>query len=126
MNVKICPKCGTENDKSFVICKKCGESLDQAIVTQSMPTDSTSAGKNQTANTTVAGNSVASLLKIIAIITYICGFICGIILGKDGWGDFYFGLALIYWVAGFVCGSMFLGFSEIIRLLHEISQKIKG
>ena len=69
-----------------------------------------------------AKNRVAFILKAMAVITYVCAFICGIAFGSDR-GDFYFGIAIIYWAAGFISGSMMLGFSEIIRLLHEINQK---
>ena len=32
---------------------------------------------------------------------------------------------LLYWVAAALSGSLMLGFSEVIRLLHEINTKIK-
>ena len=119
--VKICPHCGTENDKSFVICKKCGTSLETVETVEAV---SAASPESQAMPTSVAqSNSVARLLKTIAIIVYVCGFICGFLLGKDHYGDLYFPLVLPYWVVGFVCGSMFLGFAEIVRLLHEINQK---
>ena len=107
MDVKICPKCGTENDRLFVSCKKCGEPLplDQA---------------------TIEKNPVVSLLKTIATIAYLVGFIGGLFCGTLLGDGFHFGFALIYWTAGFIAGSMLLGFAEIVRLLHEINQKTKG
>lgn len=109
--VKICPKCGHENDQLMTVCSKCNASLEGIEVV---------IGTNTNVMET---NSIAALLKVIAIITYVGAFILGIALGRDNWGDFYFEVALIYWAVGFVSGSMFLGFSEIVRLLHEINQK---
>ena len=77
----------------------------------------------QEANNESGSNGVASMLKVIAILTYIGGFIVGFILGKDYYGEFSFASALIYWVAFWVSGSMVLGFSEIINLLQAIKSK---
>ena len=67
-----------------------------------------------------AKNAVGTLIKVLAIITYCCGaflFLVGAYNGAIGDGV----LALM---AGFLSGTMLLGFSEIIRLLHDIRQKI--
>ena len=146
-DVKICPKCGKEYPSYFAGCAKCGVTFDlctnadakpmtekelekftkpvtitNPVVTKMPTTDNTT--HTESKKTVYIGyNSVAGLLKVIAIITYVGAFILGIVFGKDNWGDFYFGVALIYWAAGFVSGSMFLGFAEIVRLLHEINQK---
>lgn len=67
-------------------------------------------------------NSVSNVIFAIAMIVYICGFLAGIILGalED---DFNAITMLIVWVSSFVSGSLFLGFSEIIKLLHSINNK---
>ena len=122
-NVKICPKCGKENDRYFVVCGKCGTSLDGVDLVAAETGEKvqeTASAVNGMAS--AAKNRVAFILKAMAVITYVCAFICGIAFGSDR-GDFYFGIAIIYWAAGFISGSMMLGFSEIIRLLHEINQK---
>ena len=72
-----------------------------------------------------SSNGVASLLKGLAFMVYLLGFILGIVMGKDPYGDFSFGMALAYWVVGLFSGTMLLGFSEVVRLLHEINQKTK-
>lgn len=66
-------------------------------------------------------NGVASLLKGLAVVVYIFAFIAGFVMGKD----LTFGITLICWVAGLFSGTMLLGFSEMVRLLHEINQKTK-
>ena len=68
-------------------------------------------------------NGIASLLKWLASSVYVFAFIAGIALGRDVYGNSSFGLCLLYWVAGLFSGSLLLGFSEVVRLLHEIRQK---
>ena len=70
-------------------------------------------------------SGVASLLKGLAVVVYLLGFILGIAMGKTLLGDFSFGIMLVYWIAGLFAGTLLLGFSEVIRLLHEINQKTK-
>ena len=83
---------------------------------------------DETGDAAGSGNGIAGTLKAIGIIVYIAAFIAGIVLGYTygrllSRGDFFFGAALAVWIAGFVMGTMMLGFSEIIRLLHEINRK---
>ena len=65
-------------------------------------------------------SKIASILKGIAVLTFIGAAILGIVLGEDHRGDFSFLIALIYWVAGFITGTMFLGFAAIIELLQDV------
>lgn len=94
-NVKICPKCGKENDRYFVICGKCGTSLDGVALV-----DAETGEKVQEPASAVNGmasaakNRVAFVLKTMAVITYVCAFICGIAFGSE-WGEFYFGTATV-------------------------------
>ena len=76
--------------------------------------------QNPTANT--SSNFIAKVIKIIALVVYACGLIVGIAAG-DETGRFL--ITLLYWVAAALSGTMMLGFSEVIRLLHEINSKIK-
>jgi len=62
------------------------------------------------------------LFKVIAWLTYIFGFIAGFVLAYDGY-EFVFSAALIYWAGTFVSGTVFLGFAEIIDLLHKLNSK---
>lgn len=63
-------------------------------------------------------NAVAKVLTVLGCITYIIGFIGGF-LGADG----YFGITIAIWVASFISGTMFLAFSQIIKLLEDIKRK---
>lgn len=67
-------------------------------------------------------NPIAMTLMVIAVITYIAGFIAGIALGWDGY-DFNIMIAFIYWCVAFISGTMLLGFAEIIKLLNDIKNK---
>lgn len=67
-------------------------------------------------------NSIAVLFKVIAWLTYIFGFIAGFVLAYDGY-EFVFSAALLYWAGTFVSGTVFLGFAEIIDLLHKLNSK---
>ncbi len=69
---------------------------------------------------TATNNEIATAIAIVAVLIYIVGFIYGsTVLGiEESWG-----LALIYWCAFGVSGTIMLGFSEIINLLHKINLK---
>ncbi len=78
-------------------------------------------------------NSIAIALTVIAWIVFIGGFIAGIVLGtvevEKGYyytytdTEFSFAVAFVYWCVSFISGTMFLGFAEIITLLHDIKKK---
>lgn len=70
-------------------------------------------------------NTIAKILTVIARITFICGFIAGIIWGIILLGDregalVGFIFMLLFWFAAFISGTLFLGFAEIIELLDTI------
>ena len=62
-------------------------------------------------------NSVGVILTIIAWLTFILGFISGIIFGVSTEG---FVITLICWAGSFVSGMTFIGLAEIIKLLEEL------
>ncbi|PKM72148.1 MAG: hypothetical protein CVU91_10485 [Firmicutes bacterium HGW-Firmicutes-16] len=64
-------------------------------------------------------NGVATALTVIAVLTYIVGFILGLVLGNQ----LEFSFIVIWWGAALVSGTMVLGFAEIIKLLDKISNK---
>lgn len=70
-------------------------------------------------------NPVASTLFVIGIIEIAACFFIGMYQGipEKSYEDYRWGLAFIWWVAGFVSGMMFIGFAEIIKLLHNINEK---
>ncbi len=75
-----------------------------------------------TTATSASSNLAAKIIKIIAIVIYACCFIAGIMVGQEAES---FLTILLFWVAGALSGTLMLGFSEVIRLLHEINQKVK-
>ena len=63
-------------------------------------------------------NVVAGALKAIGVIEYILGFVAFIfIIPENEW------MAILILVSSIISGTMFLGFSEIIKLLHRINNK---
>ena len=67
-----------------------------------------------------AKKPVATLIRVLAIITYCCGAFLFLVGASNGVIDD----GIISLIAGFLSGTVLLGFSEIIRLLHGIQQKI--
>ena len=102
MQVKICPKCGHQNGPYFLECSKCHAPLSTVSVTEK--------------------TMIAKALRIIAIAIYIVGFIGG---GLAGPVTESFAAILLVWISAAVSGTLMLGFSEVIRLLHEINTKRK-
>ncbi|MEH7391291.1 hypothetical protein [Bacillus sp. JJ1474] len=69
-------------------------------------------------------NKVANAIRGIGVLEIVAGIIIGFFLAEDylfNWTTF-----LLWSGAGFVSGIMFIGFAEIIDLLHSINSKIKG
>ena len=71
----------------------------------------------------IEGNSIAETIRIIGIIEIIAGLIIGLFAGSQ-YRVFVWQLALTWWAVGAVSGIIFIGFAEVIRLLHEINVKI--
>ena len=65
-------------------------------------------------------NGFAFAINVIAVLIYIVGLIFCLFIGgeSESWG-----LAFIYCCAFAVSGTIMLGFSEIINLLHKINLK---
>lgn len=85
--------------------------------------------ENRNFNTTQnENNKMAMMLRVIAVIEIICGFILGGILG-DTFGvgyygyEFNWGLCIVIIVAGFINGIFILGFAEVIQLMQDIKDK---
>jgi len=77
-------------------------------------------------------NKIATALQVIAWITYISGFLAGLIFASlekhyefiDGsQTEWSITIALIYWVSSFITGTIFLGFAEVITLLQKLVDK---
>ncbi len=73
-------------------------------------------------------NSIASLLKVLAFVTFIGGFFGGIAVGdtvvpladlfSNKADEFQFGYALSVWFGAFVLGALLLGASELLSILQ--------
>ena len=105
---KICPQCGTHNDPQSSLCAKCQKTLVDVPVSGDL--SKLKPGKNP----------VAQILKVCAVVIYVFAAVSGLIEAIDYGGIFFL---LRDWAIGFMAGTLLLGFSEVIRLLHEINQK---
>lgn len=76
--------------------------------------------KEDNQDTSKPTNGMAVFMTIVAVTIYIVGLVAGIVIGKN-FGGYWFSWtsASICWFAGFVYGSLFLGVSEIIKLLNK-------
>ncbi|TBL69937.1 hypothetical protein [Paenibacillus thalictri] len=77
-------------------------------------------------------NAVAKIIRIIAIVEMVLGLIVGYKLANSEIANilhtksgFQWSVALTWWISTIVSGFLLLGFSEIVRLLHEINNKVK-
>lgn len=75
-------------------------------------------------------NGVAVCFVVFAVLTFVGGFILGIVMGAEGASSYYgsdsdfnFGLAIAYWVASFVSGMTFIAIAEVLKLLTAIKNK---
>lgn len=65
-----------------------------------------------------SSNEIATILTVIAWITYIAGFIAGVASMEA-----LQGFVLLIWLAAFLSGTVYLGFAEMIKLLTQIRDK---
>lgn len=81
--------------------------------------------KEDNQDTSKPTNGMAVFMTIVAVTIYIVGLVVGIVLGNNlgHYSHFEWVSASACWFASFAYGSLFLGVSEIIKLLHKsISQ----
>lgn len=69
-------------------------------------------------------NTISLVLKAIAWIILILGFIMGFILGVDEYDDLYFPLMLEIWCLYGIGFLITYAFAEIIQILHDIRLKV--
>lgn len=126
-NAIICENCYEENEESRNTCKNCGSKL---YKNNSSKNEEQKNSYNERYNTNISyteNNKMAKILRVVAIIEIVCGFIVGAILGDTfeiGY-DYNWGLCIGIIVAGVINGIFILGFAEIIQLLQDIKSKIK-
>ena len=76
------------------------------------------------------GSVIARMIKVVAVITWIGGFICGFIpafqslFSGDMRQNFNFGLMLLVWIMYFLLGLFTYGFAEIIDNLAILRKKL--
>lgn len=66
------------------------------------------------------GNVISVLFKCFAYIIFFIAFLLGLIY-RSSYSE---SISWLYWGVGFGSGMLFLGFGEIIHLLHSINSKI--
>ena len=116
-----CPKCNEKlniDEKTSGRCFSCGATFSSTI-----PKDKSQQSmsyRNQNVN--YYENSTAKIIKFIGIFIIIAGTIGSIILTNDTQS---FSVFLIYEFACVVSGVLFVGFSEIIKLLEDIKERLK-
>lgn len=126
-NVIICENCYEENEASRNTCKNCGSKL---YKNNSSKNEEQKNSYNERYNTNISyteNNKMAKILRVVAIIEIVCGFIVGAILGDTfeiGY-DYNWGLCIGIIVVGVINGIFILGFAEIIQLLQDIKSKTK-
>lgn len=126
-NVIICENCYEENEASRNTCKNCGSKL---YKNNYIKNEEQKNNYNKRYNTNISyteNNKMAMILRVIAVIEIVCGFIVGAILGDTfeiGY-DYNWGLCIGIIVASFINGIFILGFAEVIQLLQDIKSKIK-
>ena len=74
-------------------------------------------------------NPISKALKVIGVLEIAAGLIIGLILGYEdsayGSSEMNFGVVFYWTIIGFVSGMLFIGFSEVIQLLHNINEKLR-
>lgn len=130
-NIIICEKCYEENEATRTTCKSCGAKLYKNNTTRNSKNEEKNYNYKENYNTNMAStesNKMAKILRVIAVIEIICGFIVGGVLG-DTFGvgyygyDFNWGLCIGIIVASLISGIFILGFAEVIQLLQDIKDK---
>jgi len=92
------------------------------VTEQGSSTNQVISPESRAPSTSYNPNQIASVLKAIAWITFLLGFIAGIIIAIYAETIV---AGLLYWFAAFISGIIFLGFAEIIDLLQRLVDKKK-
>lgn len=114
-----CPKCKSilnNDEKASGKCFSCGATFESNLP------------QNTISEINYNENTIAKMIKVIAITILILGTIGSFassfhdVYGKN---EFSFASFIIPETVTIISGVIFLGFSEVIKLLQEISNKLK-
>lgn len=73
----------------------------------------------QTKDTDQCNSAIATVLKVVAVLIFIVGFIIGLVLCEaTRWKDPT--ILIVSWVMSLISGLLFLSFAKIINLLNDI------
>lgn len=118
--IKKCEKCGSDNNYENKYCNNCGNELSVNNLLE-----------NNTENLDMRlekimqeKNTISGILKVIAWIIIVLGFILGFILGQNEYDEIEFSSLITIWLT---YGGVSLGIfalAEIIQILHDIRFKI--
>ncbi len=121
--METCPKCKSKlnvDEKASGRCFSCGAMFESVLPKEAkqydynFSTDVISNSMNE--------NSVAKTIKISGILIIILGTIISFFIAGE---DFSVALFLTSEIISIISGLLFIGFSEIIKLLEEIKNKLK-
>lgn len=144
--IRICPVCKTWTSENQNTCEICGQDLiltkytdlffnklsqeEQFEHVQEVIDGNRDNSNNQSIiNTHVVTasesiNWLGKTLQIIGAILIGLGFIAGLLLGNDQYGDISLRIFMIYFITGLISGIIIIGFGEIINLLFSIDKKL--
>ncbi|PWL68936.1 MAG: hypothetical protein DBY27_05750 [Clostridiaceae bacterium] len=114
-----CPKCKSilnNDEKASGKCFSCGATFESNLP------------QNTILETNYNENTIAKIIKVVAIVILVLGTIGSFassfhdVYGKN---EFSFASFIIPETVTIISGVIFLGFSEVIKLLQEISNKLK-
>lgn len=114
-----CPKCKSilnNDEKASGKCFSCGATFESNLP------------QNTILETDYNENTIAKIIKVVAIVILVLGTIGSFassfhdVYGKN---EFSFASFIIPETVTIISGVIFLGFSEVIKLLQEISNKLK-
>lgn len=141
--IRVCPFCRTWTSEDMDKCKVCGQGLilteytdiffdkisqDEQFEYVQKAIDENKDDPNvqnqSVVNTSEPTSGIGKALQVIGIIMIGLGFIVGLLLGHDQYGDVSLGLFVLYFIAGLISGMLMMGFGEIINVLFSIDKKL--
>lgn len=124
-NIMKCTKCGYFNPDGSKFCSECGNSMPLKEVKEELVGNLEDYEISEKVNnTTKENNAIAVVIKVIACIILVLGFILGFLRGEEVVEGYFFRAAITVWIT---YSGIFLGLyalAEIIQILHDIRYKV--